>query len=146
MAMPLILSYFLAHPCPQWKGASDVMGHRQLVELYEQSQAPSVLGGANVFGLAMSLSNMGSRVTVLASLLGASLASGNAGKRRREEVDCSNVRCNYCRRMGHYKYNCLYNKNKEQESDKSDTRHGAYSSVNVLEICDITAILTVHSP
>ncbi len=99
----------------EWKGASDVMGHMQLVELYEQSQAPSVLGGANVFELAMSLSNMGAGVTVLASLLGASLASGNAGKRGLEEVDCSNVRCNYCMRMGHYKYNCPYNKNKEWE-------------------------------
>ena len=48
-----------------------------------------MLSGADVFDVAMSLSNSGSGVTVLASHLGTSLASGNAGKSSWEEEDLS---------------------------------------------------------
>ena len=96
----------------EWKIAAGSMGHRQLVDLYESSQTPSVFGGVNLFTLAMSLSAAG-QGHVLGGMLGGTVT----GKRGRSDtnqtdqpgqsgVSYPDVSCHNCKRKGHYKNDC----------------------------------------
>ena len=91
----------------EWSVAAGQFGHKQLMSLREQLQAPSLFWGVDLFRLAMSVANAGSANRILTNVLTSAL-----GKRSRPESavdvqeDVSGVRCHYSRKLGHYKWDC----------------------------------------